>query len=553
MTQPGKTTARRAEQRDELTKAAYPRLTSEQLDLLAEHGERRSVPAGTLLFDVNQPRYDFIYIETGAVDIIDPASNNVVVHLPAGNFIGELGMLMGQGTFLAGAAAEDAEVIVVSNEAILRIVAHIPELSDTIVTAFAARRRLLIEWNEGGLVIVGDDGNASCLALREFASRSRIPHRFVDRTDNAGLATVAQRCQLPKVGTCAVVGKGEVLVEPTPREVAAALGLEMAADPNTLFDLVVIGAGPGGLAAAVYGASEGLKTLVIDATCIGGQAGTSSRIENYMGFPTGINGTELAFRGEIQAVKFGARFCVPHRVTLLRDKPHGFDLELDNGGTAHARALVVAAGVQYRRLPLERIEEFEGRGIYYAATELEARLCLGQDVLVVGGGNSAGQAAMYLSRHARCTHIAVRADGLAATMSSYLSDRIHNDPDIKLLSKTEVVALHGDDKLTGVTLKDRDTGETKHQPVTALFIMIGAAPNIDWLDGHATLDEKGFIVTGYDGDPFATRTPGIWAGGDIRSGSVKRVASAVGEGSVVVSSVHRYLAAEERKREREQV
>ncbi|MCG8456601.1 MAG: FAD-dependent oxidoreductase, partial [Holophagales bacterium] len=318
-------------------------------------------------------------------------------------------------------------------------------------------------------------------------------------------------------------------------------GMDLQVEKGELYDLAVVGAGPAGLAAAVYGASEGLCTLVVEDTAIGGQAGTASRIENYLGFSTGISGSELAYQGEIQAVKFGARITVPRRAVALRRIDEGFELTLDDGSRARTRSVVIAAGVQYRRLPLERLEALEGAGVYYAATHLEARLCAGSDAVIVGGGNSAGQAAMFLSRHARCTHIMVRGEGLAATMSSYLSERIHGDPHIRLWTRTEVAALHGEEQLEAVTLRDRDSGETSRVEASALFVMIGAAPNTGWLQGTLELDEHGFVTTGQGGEPYGTSLAGVYAVGDIRSGSVKRVASAVGEGSVVVSAIHRYL------------
>ena len=385
------------------------------------------------------------------------------------------------------------------------------------------------------------------MALLEFASRNRIPHRFVDRAEAAAVAEIAAACALPETGTAVITGRNAVLADPDKRALADALGLRFAVDAARTYDLTVVGAGPGGLAAAVYGASEGLSTLVVEDTAIGGQAGTSSRIENYLGFSTGVSGAELAYQGEIQAVKFGARLAVPRRAVALRDgtcaeepgaegsREPCLELELDDGARVRTRTVVLANGVQYRRLPLDRLEDFEGAGVYYAATELEARFCRGTDAVIVGGGNSAGQAAMFLSRHARRTHIVVRGQGLTETMSSYLSSRIEGDPRIELVTCCEVAALHGGERLEAVTLRNRDTGAERRIETRALFIMIGAAPYTDWLRGTVDLDAKGFVVTGRGGDPFATSKAGVFAVGDIRAGSVKRVASAVGEGSVAVS------------------
>lgn len=528
--------------RNDLEHIAWPILSSEQVELLREAGSERTVSKGEVLFEVGQAGYDLIYLEKGTLEIIDRAGDQVVVAIRGPNVMGELGMLMGQGTFLACVAAENSRIIEVPQAKALEMVATVPEISDLLVTAFAARRRLLIEWGEGGLTIVGRHRDPDSLRLQEFASRNRIPHRFVDRADEAALREIAETCELPPEGSAVVTGRFEVLARPSSRELATALGMDLTVHKDEVFDLVVIGAGPGGLAAAVYGASEGLSTLVIEDTAIGGQAGTSSRIENYLGFSTGISGTELAHQGEIQAVKFGAKITMPRRAVGLRPRDQGFEIDLDDGSIARGRSVVIASGVQYRRLPLDRLQHFEGAGVYYAATHLEARYCAGTDVVIIGGGNSAGQAAMFLSRHARCTHILVRGPGLAATMSSYLSDRIHSDPRIRLRTQTEVSALHGDGPLEAVTLRNRETGEETRISTEALFIMIGAAPNTDWLQGVVDLDDKGFVLTGKVGEPFVTSLPGVFAVGDIRSGSVKRVAAAVGQGSVVVSSVHRWLA-----------
>ena len=526
---------------------AYPQLSPEVLAALEGRGVWRVFEGGDVVFDVGQPGYDFVYFRTGSIDIVDRDGDRKVITANSPGFLGELGLLMGQSTFLAAVAAERCEALVVPHEALRELVAAVPELADAVVTAFAMRRRNLIEWGAGGLTILGPEGDPAVTRLLSYASRNRLPHRFVDRADAAAVAELAETCALPAAGVVAITGRSVVLEDPTPAGVATALGLDLGLSCGDRFDLVVVGAGPAGLAAAVYGASEGLRTLVVDDTAIGGQAGTSSRIENYLGFSTGVSGGELAYQGEIQAVKFGARFAVPRRVTRLRRVGDGGELEvkLDDGVCVAAGAVVLANGVQYRRLPLENLEAYEGAGVYYAATELEARFCRGTDVVIVGGGNSAGQAAMFLSRHARCTHVVVRGEGLAATMSSYLSGRIEKDERIRLRTHTEVCALHGaDGHLEAVEFCNSETGERERLETKALFIMVGAAPNTDWLEGVVDVDAKGFVVTGAGAgdDPFATSCPGVWAVGDIRSGSVKRVASSVGEGSVVVSSVHRHLS-----------
>ncbi|NJL98162.1 MAG: FAD-dependent oxidoreductase [Synechococcaceae cyanobacterium SM2_3_2] len=529
----------------DLERLAWPLLPDSALATLREVGEECDVDTGHVLFEVGQPSYDLVVVLKGSVHIVDRAGDQIVVTISAPNFVGELGMILGQSTFLACVAAEPSRVLIVPQAAVIRFVATIPEISDILVTALAARRRLLIEWGQGGLTIIGREDDPKALQLLEFASRSRIPHRFIHRSDQEAIAALSSGQALPATGTLAITGRSEVLIDPTPRQVAVALGLDLQVDQATTFDMVVIGAGPAGLAAAVYGASEGLSTLVIEDTAIGGQAGTSSRIENYLGFSTGISGSELAFQGQIQAFKFGAKITAPRRAQTLRSIDDLYEIELDDGSCARTKTVVLANGVRYRRLPIPRLEDFEGAGVYYAATELEARFCSNTSAVILGGGNSAGQAAMFLSRRAHCTHIVVRGQGLAATMSSYLSDRIETDSRIRLWTHTEVGSLFGDDRLEALTLVNKLTGEEERIETRALFIMIGAAPNTGWLGDTIDLDEKGFVITGQQGDPFATSLPGVYAVGDVRAGSVKRVASAVGEGSVVVSSVHQYLAARE--------
>jgi len=341
-------------------------------------------------------------------------------------------------------------------------------------------------------------------------------------------------------------GRDAVVNDPTPEKVAQLLGLYLDFRDDEKFDVLIVGGGPAGVAAGVYAGAEGLCALVVEDVAIGGQAGTSSRIENYMGFPTGISGADLVWRGEVQAMKFGTRFAMPRRVVLLqRLEDESFCATFDSGQSVRAKSVVVATGVQYRRLPLDRLADFEGAGIYYAATEMEARYCKGTEAVVIGGGNSAGQAAMFLSRSARCVRVLVRGSSLAASMSSYLSSRLEADPGITIEYGTEVSALHGADSLEGITIRDAKTGASRVVDTRALFIMVGAAPNTEWLSGLVKLDDKGFVMTGSGtgsaGSPFATSLPGVFAVGDVRAGSVKRVASSVGEGSVVISKVWEHV------------
>ncbi|MEM7583069.1 MAG: FAD-dependent oxidoreductase [Acidobacteriota bacterium] len=531
--------------RNRLESEAWPVLDVAVVEQLRAAGTTRRVEVGDVLFDVGQDSYALAYVERGAVSIVDRANDHVVARIDAGNFLGEIGMLMGQRTFFAGVVSVAGQIIEVQAEALRELVATVPEVGDAVVGAFAARRRLLMEWGEGGLVIVGDENDTGARRLLEFVSRNQVPHRWLDRSDTRSVAALAETCDLPTAGTAVVTGRSAVLAAPSTRELARAVGLDLAADTQQVFDLLVVGAGPAGLAASVYAASEGLSVVVVEDTAIGGQAGTSSRIENYLGFPKGVSGTELAYRGQIQAVKFGARIVAPRRATRLTPRDDIFEVELDDDTILTTKTLILANGVQYRRLPLDRLAELEGRGVYYAATELEARFCRNTEVVIVGGGNSAGQAAMFLSRYATCTHIVVRGEGLAATMSQYLASRIESDRRIKLWTHTEVVRLDGGDSLEEVTLRNHHSGDQASIESKALFVMIGAAPNTDWLDEQIGLDSHGFVLTGRDAGPgldsYATTLPGVYAVGDLRSGSVKRVASAVGEGSVVISSVHKYL------------
>ena len=343
-----------------------------------------------------------------------------------------------------------------------------------------------------------------------------------------------------------IFGRGIVVSDPTPDKVARLLGLHLDFRDDEAFDVLIVGGGPAGVAAGVYAGAEGLKALVVEDTAIGGQAGTSSRIENYMGFPTGISGADLVWRGEVQAMKFGTRFAMPRRVARLeRLADESFCASFDNGQRVRAKTVVVATGVQYRRLPIDRLEKFEGAGIYYAATEIEARYCKGMDAVIIGGGNSAGQAAMFLSRSVRCVRVLVRGASLAASMSSYLSSRLFADPGIEIEFGADVIELHGDSHLEAVTVRHIETGATRVVDTSALFIMVGASPNTEWLSGLVDLDDKGFVLTGAGAgaaaSPFATSRPGIFAVGDVRAGSVKRVASSVGEGSVVISKVWEFV------------
>ena len=513
-------------------------LAPEHVAALTARGQRRHYPAGMMIAEPGQPIDRFIYVEAGEVEVVDPYTGER--HLPSTlgptQFMGEIAFLTGGVWSLAMRACGDTDVIEVPRDAMLALMASVPEMSDIIITVLAARRRRQLDDRSTALTLIGEAENRAVQAVATFASRNRIPYRSLP-LNSADAADAIGGCPLGPGQPGVIFGRETVLTEPTVQGVARMLGLDLDAPDDARFDVLIVGGGPAGVAAAVYAGAEGLKALLVEDLAVGGQAGTSSRIENYMGFPTGISGADLVWRGEIQAMKFGTRFAMPCRVASLEQEGDDFCATLEDGRRIRARAVVVAAGVQYRRLPLDRLREFEGAGVYYAATELEARQCRDGEAVIIGGGNSAGQAAMFLSRHARRVRLVVRGPSLAASMSSYLSERIASHPGITVEYGSEVSALSGNDHLRSVTIRRRDTGETRKVASRALFIMAGAAPNTGWLASLVALDGHGFIVTGEGGSPYATSRPGIYAVGDIRAGSVKRVAAAVGEGSVVISHV----------------
>lgn len=535
----------------ELRARAFPKLTEEQIDLLRAFGEVRQTHAGEVLFELGDRDYPLVVVLAGSTEIIDRSErvDRIVNVGEPGDFHGELGLLTGQTAFAACVVREPGEVLVVPQAAVREVIAMIPALSDILVIAFEARRRILMGSAASSLTIIGPEESPTVLRLQEFAARNRIPHRWLAPDDPFAMQVSFMEWP-PNPNLVRVLIRGyQVLREPSNIQLAKALGLDLGFEQEASADLVVVGAGPAGLAAAVYGASEGLSTVAVDDVAIGGQAGTSSRIENYLGFPTGISGGELAFRAEVQALKFGARVAVPREATALRRENGHFVVRLDDKTELRGRSVVIATGARYRRLGLPEQDRYEGSGIYYAATELEARRCRGREVIVVGGGNSAGQAAMFLAEGARCVRLVYRGPALGRSMSQYLLSRLEHAPTVKIQTNCDVLELHGEERLEAVTIGSRDS-EPETIPVAAIFVMIGADPCTDWLHGVVELDERGFVRTGMDwGDagprsPYQTSVRGVFAVGDVRDASVKRVASAVGEGSVVVQAVHQYLAAE---------
>ncbi|QUJ76833.1 FAD-dependent oxidoreductase [Sulfitobacter albidus] len=509
-------------------------------------GEIVSYAKGDMIAEVGDPMDRFLYLLEGEIELVDPYTRNAYRpdRLGPTQFVGEIAFLGGGSYTLPMRAYADCRVIAVPRPAMLAAMARIPEMSDIVITVFAARRRRQIEDNDTSLKLIGVDVDRNIRRIAEFASRNRIPFQTMEAgSPNASAAGAA--CDLSGHEPAVIFGKDTVIEDPTPARVAALLGLAQEVEDGTVVDVVIVGGGPAGVAAGVYAGAEGLSAVLVEDIAVGGQAGTSSRIENYMGFPTGISGADLVWRGEVQAMKFGTRFVRPRRATALERREDGiFCVTLDTDQQLCARGLVVATGVQYRRLPLDRLEDFEGQGIYYAATEMEARYCKNAEVVIVGGGNSAGQAAMYLSRTARHVHLLVRGDSLAASMSDYLSSRLEADPRITIHYRTQISELKGDEAMTQVRM-DRD-GEDWLLDCPAAFIMVGAAPNTGWLSELCALDDKGFVKTGAaaGGDSqFATSCPGVFAVGDVRATSVKRVASAVGEGSVVISQVWEHVNA----------
>lgn len=506
-------------------------------------GTRKTYQQGDYLARVGDPIDRFVYIESGEVEVVDPFQDRRLLASTLGptQFMGEIAFLNGGAFTMPMRAVRDTRTLEVPREAMLDLMSKIPEMSDIVISVLAARRRRQVEADDGALILIGADHDPAIQRIASFASRNKIPFVAYDLNSDEARES-ARTCAIGHNNPAVIFGKDHYVDNPTPKEIARLLGLLQDIPDGMTADLLIVGGGPAGVAAAVYAGAEGIKALVIDELAIGGQAGTSSRIENYMGFPTGISGADLVWRGQIQAMKFGTCFSVPSRATSVHKQEEGtFCVTLDDGQIVCARAILFATGVQYQRLPLGRLEYYEGAGVYYAATDMEARFCRDRDAAIVGGGNSAGQAAMFLSRSAKHVHVLVRGESLAASMSNYLSSRLEADTKITIHFNSKVTELHGESGLTHVTLDKGD--EIVNLDVGALFIMVGAAPNTAWLSGLVELDDKGFVRCGVnlDSSPYASSQPGIFAVGDVRSNSVKRVASAVGEGSVVISEIWRYL------------
>jgi thioredoxin reductase (NADPH) len=536
---------------------ASPLLSASELADMAAFGAERATRAGDLLFQAGEASYDLFVVLEGEVQVVRPggADEVLVAEFGPSSFIGELTLLTGQRRFLTGRVSLPGRVLVIAQTELRRLMSVRPALSETIFNALLARRESLRSGvGAQAIRIVGSRYSSEAMSLRSFAEHSHLAHTWIDVEDAEDLDSFLAPMGLQTQDIPAVITATETLRHPSPAVFAEHLGLTFQPTPGYIFDLVVIGSGPAGLAAAVYGASEGLRTVSLDAVAIGGQAGASSRIENYAGFPNGISGENLTGRTAVQAMRLGARLNSPCEVTGLRSEASFHVVVLRDGSEVPTRAVIVASGARYQRLDVEDLERFEGAGVYYAATDLEARVCDGTSVLVIGGGNSAGQAAIYLAQNCSVT-IAIRRRDLTQSMSKYLIERIEANPKIDLMTGVEVQALTGRDRLEGATLADKQTGREHEIACAGLFCFIGARPATAWLGDSVLLDSDGFILTDRQltdslsaetprALPFETSRLGVFAAGDVRHGSMKRVAAAVGEGSSAVRSVHERLALE---------
>jgi thioredoxin reductase (NADPH) len=526
---------------------AYPRLSEQQIAALERWGRERHTAAGEMLIREGEVDYDFFVVLSGTIAIVDesgPAPEVIAIHGPR-RFLGELSLLTGQASPFTAVVREAGAVLQVPAERLRDIASRDPVVGDLILRAYLLRRTLLIGIG-AGFRIIGSRYSPDTRRLRDFASRNRLPHAWIDLEDDPSAETALRRFGVAPEETPVVIVRGDrILRNPSNDELARILGLRDATTSEALCDLIVVGSGPAGLAVSVYGASEGLDTVSLDGVATGGQAATSSRIENYLGFPAGVSGGELADRATIQARKFGARVTVPAEAVALEPQDGRYAVHLHDGETVYGRTIVIASGARYRKLAVARLEDFESTCVYYAATQMEARVCRDDPIVVVGGGNSAGQATVFLSRHASSVTLVVREPDLES-MSRYLADRIARLENVEVLLGHELRELRGNDRLEAVVAEARETGQRRTVAARALFVFIGACPYTDWLQGQVALDSGGYILTGpesgrKDAGFLETNLPGVFAAGDVRHGAIMRVASAVGEGAMAVKLVHAHI------------
>jgi thioredoxin reductase (NADPH) len=541
---------------------AFPILTEAQIDRIRPYGSVRPVQTGEVLFEPGKLGMSCFVVISGKLDIamLGLSGEQVFVTYGPGQFSGEVVLISGGRALARGRVSESGDFLEVSSNSMRELIAKDAELSDIFMRAFLLRRVGLISEGLGNVAVLGSQHSADTLRLREFLTRNGHPHRYVDLDSDKGSQELLDRFGIRLEDIPVIICSGAtVLRNPTNQKLADCLGFTGRLDQSRVYDVAIVGAGPAGLASAVYAASEGLNAVVIESEYPGGQAGASSKIENYLGFPMGVSGQELAGRAVVQAEKFGAQMMVGERVVKIRCDEQPYQLTLGNGSLIETRSIVVATGAQYNKPNVANLKQFEGQGVYYAATFMEAQLCAGEEVIVIGGGNSAGQAAVFLAETVHKVHMLVRGKELSSTMSRYLIQRIVENPVIELHVQTEISGLEGDSHLERVTWLDRATGEESVHEIRHVFVMAGASPRTDWLRGCLALDGQGFILTGRDLDPvldkapikwplsrapqmLETSLPAVFAVGDIRSGNVKRVASAVGEGSISIHLVHRALS-----------
>jgi thioredoxin reductase (NADPH) len=539
----------------------FPTLTPAQIRRIAAHGHARPIQLGEVLIEAGQQVVPFFVLTAGQIEIVQPNASSetlVAVHGP-GQFTGEVNMLSGRPALLRARASRPGEVIELNHQRLLALVQSDSEIGEIIMRAFIIRRVELIAHGLGDVVVVGSNHCSGTLRVKEFLTRNGHPYSYIDLDREADVQDLLDRFHVTAADVPVVICRGEVVLRsPSNQEIAGCLGFNDAIDQTHIRDVVIVGAGPAGLAAAVYAASEGLAVLVLETSAPGGQAGSSSKIENYLGFPTGISGQALAGRAYTQAQKFGAQVVIAKGAKRLVCERKPYTIESDDGLKVAARTVIIATGAAYQKPALENLAHFEGAGVYYGATFMEAQLCRGEEVVVIGGGNSAGQAAVYLAETAKRVHMLVRSSSLAESMSRYLIRRIEENPIIVLQTHTELTALEGNYHLERVRWHNRQSGTSKTHDIRHVFVMAGAAPSTGWLGSCVTLDAKGFIKTGPDLSPddlsaahwplarvphlLETSSPGVFAVGDVRGGNIKRVASAVGEGSISVSFVHQALS-----------